>query len=100
MLSGAHALWKEATDSRRNGSFVAVPSGSYLNRTTNRSGRRSGSTSVLSCTSSSASAFQGQKPKDAYFVKCDAETTTQTDRNLGIVNILVGFARSSRPNLW
>jgi phage tail sheath protein FI len=37
-------------------------------------------------------AFQGQKPKDAYFVKCDSETTTQTDRNLGIVNIWVGFA--------
>jgi phage tail sheath protein FI len=25
-------------------------------------------------------------------VKCDAETTTQDDRNKGIVNILVGFA--------
>ena len=37
-------------------------------------------------------AFQGQKPKDAYFVKCDSETTTETDRNLGIVNIWVGFA--------
>ena len=37
-------------------------------------------------------AFQGQKPKDAYFVKCDSETTTQNDRNLGIVNIWVGFA--------
>ena len=37
-------------------------------------------------------AFQGGKPKDAYFVKCDAETTTQNDRNLGIVNIWVGFA--------
>jgi uncharacterized protein len=37
-------------------------------------------------------AFQGQKPRDAYFVKCDAETTTQNDRNLGIVNIIVGFA--------
>ena len=37
-------------------------------------------------------AFQGQTPKDAYFVKCDAETTTQADRNLGIVNIEVGFA--------
>src|SRR6266511_544183 len=37
-------------------------------------------------------AFQGQTPRDAYFVKCDAETTTQADRNLGIVNILVGFA--------
>ena len=31
-------------------------------------------------------------PKDAYFVKCDASTTTQNDRNLGIVNIAVGFA--------
>jgi uncharacterized protein len=37
-------------------------------------------------------AFQGRTPRDAYFVKCDRETTTQTDINLGIVNILVGFA--------
>ncbi|MBE9180876.1 phage tail sheath family protein [Oculatella sp. LEGE 06141] len=37
-------------------------------------------------------AFQGQSPRDAYFVKCDKETTTQTDINLGIVNIIVGFA--------
>jgi hypothetical protein len=37
-------------------------------------------------------AFQGTDPKDAYFVKCDSETTTQNDRNLGIVNIEVGFA--------
>jgi phage tail sheath protein FI len=37
-------------------------------------------------------AFQGQTPREAYFVKCDKETTTQTDINLGIVNILVGFA--------
>jgi uncharacterized protein len=37
-------------------------------------------------------AFQGTTPRDAYFVKCDRETTTQTDRNLGIVNIFVGFA--------
>lgn len=37
-------------------------------------------------------AFQGIKPKDAYFVKCDSETTTQNDINLGIVNIWVGFA--------
>ncbi|MGA9772075.1 MAG: phage tail sheath C-terminal domain-containing protein [Blastocatellia bacterium] len=37
-------------------------------------------------------AFQGQTPRDAYFVKCDKETTTQNDRNLGIVNIWVGFA--------
>lgn len=37
-------------------------------------------------------AFQGKTPTEAYFVKCDAETTTQNDRNLGIVNIWVGFA--------
>jgi phage tail sheath protein FI len=37
-------------------------------------------------------AFQGQTPKDAYFVKCDKETTTQSDINRGIVNIIVGFA--------
>ena len=37
-------------------------------------------------------AFQGKTPRDAYFVKCDAETTTQNDINLGVVNILVGFA--------
>jgi uncharacterized protein len=37
-------------------------------------------------------AFQGMTPKDAYFVKCDKETTTQNDINLGIVNIVVGFA--------
>src|SRR5438270_5770197 len=37
-------------------------------------------------------AFQGQTPKDAYLVKCDKETTTQNDINLGIVNILVAFA--------
>lgn len=37
-------------------------------------------------------AFQGTAPKDAYFVKCDKETTTQDDINKGIVNIQVGFA--------
>lgn len=37
-------------------------------------------------------AFQGSTPKDAYFVKCDKETTTQDDINKGIVNIVVGFA--------
>jgi hypothetical protein len=37
-------------------------------------------------------AFQGSSPREAYFVKCDKETTTQTDINLGIVNIIVGFA--------
>jgi len=37
-------------------------------------------------------AFQGKTPKEAYFVKCDRETTTQDDINRGIVNIIVGFA--------
>lgn len=37
-------------------------------------------------------AFQGKSPAEAYFVKCDKETTTQNDINLGIVNIMVGFA--------
>jgi len=37
-------------------------------------------------------AFQGSSPRDAYFVKCDKETTTQNDINLGIVNVVVGFA--------
>jgi phage tail sheath protein FI len=37
-------------------------------------------------------AFQGTTPAQAFFVKCDNETTTQADRNLGIVNIIVGFA--------
>ena len=37
-------------------------------------------------------AFQGKSPREAYFVKCDKETTTQSDINRGVVNILVGFA--------
>jgi phage tail sheath protein FI len=37
-------------------------------------------------------AFQGQTTTDAYFVKCDSDTTTQNDINNGIVNITVGFA--------
>jgi hypothetical protein len=37
-------------------------------------------------------AFQGTSPQQAYFVKCDSETTTSTDQNNGIVNIVVGFA--------
>ena len=37
-------------------------------------------------------AFQGRSPREAYFVKCDRETTTQDDINLGVVNIVVGFA--------
>ena len=37
-------------------------------------------------------AFQGSSPSQAFFVKCDSETTTQDDINLGIVNVLIGFA--------
>lgn len=37
-------------------------------------------------------AFQGRTPGEAYFVKCDQETTTPDDVHGGIVNTLVGFA--------
>jgi phage tail sheath protein FI len=37
-------------------------------------------------------AFQGTTPQVAYFVKCDSDTTTKNDIDLGIVNIIVGFA--------
>jgi hypothetical protein len=37
-------------------------------------------------------AFQGQTPREAYFVKCGKETNPQNDIDKGIVNILVGFA--------
>jgi phage tail sheath protein FI len=37
-------------------------------------------------------AFQGATPREAYVVKCDEETTTQADIDLGRVNVLVGFA--------
>ncbi len=37
-------------------------------------------------------AFQGSKPSQAFQVKCDSSTTTQTDIDNGIVNIIVAFA--------
>jgi phage tail sheath protein FI len=37
-------------------------------------------------------AFQGTTPRDAYFVKCDRETSPQSDIDRGIVNVVVGFA--------
>jgi uncharacterized protein len=37
-------------------------------------------------------AFQGASPNEAFFVKCDAETTTQADIDQGVVNVLIGFA--------
>lgn len=37
-------------------------------------------------------AFQGSSPRDAYFVKCDHETTTRDEIDQGVFNLLVGFA--------
>lgn len=37
-------------------------------------------------------AFVGRTPKEAYFVKCDRETTRQADVDAGALNVLVGFA--------
>lgn len=37
-------------------------------------------------------AFQGRTPAEAFFVRCDKTTTTQNDINLGVVNVIVGFA--------
>jgi uncharacterized protein len=37
-------------------------------------------------------AFQGNTPDAAYFVRCDATTTTQNDIDAGVVNVLIGFA--------
>jgi phage tail sheath protein FI len=39
-----------------------------------------------------AGAFQGSKPEDAYFVKCDAGTMTRDDIANGTLNVVVGFA--------
>ncbi|HEY6233521.1 MAG TPA: phage tail sheath C-terminal domain-containing protein, partial [Candidatus Elarobacter sp.] len=37
-------------------------------------------------------AFAGSTPTQAYFVNCDDKTNPQADINLGIVNVVVGFA--------
>ena len=37
-------------------------------------------------------AFQGRTPREAYFVKCDRETTSLTDIENGRVNVVIGFA--------
>lgn len=37
-------------------------------------------------------AFQGTSPRDAFFAKCDRETTAQADIELGVANLIVGFA--------
>ncbi|HCA88390.1 MAG TPA: phage tail protein [Streptomyces sp.] len=37
-------------------------------------------------------AFKGGTPREAYFVKCDEETTTAADIAEGVVNVVVGIA--------
>ena len=37
-------------------------------------------------------ALQGSTPSEAFQVKCDSSTTTSTDQQNGIVNIVVAFA--------
>ena len=37
-------------------------------------------------------AFEGETSQEAYFLRCDATTTSQADIDQGIVNIVVGFA--------
>ncbi len=37
-------------------------------------------------------AFAGETAREAYFVKCDSDTTTPDDQAAGIVNVQVGFA--------
>ena len=37
-------------------------------------------------------AFQGLTPREAFFVKCDGDTTSAGDIANGVVNIVIGFA--------
>ncbi len=37
-------------------------------------------------------AFKGSTPREAYFVKCDKDTTTDEDIDQGVVNVLIGIA--------
>lgn len=37
-------------------------------------------------------AFAGATPREAYFVKCDKDSTTPGDIDRGIVNVIIGFA--------
>ena len=39
-----------------------------------------------------AGAFHGHSDSDAYFVRCDRDTTTQRERAAGELVVLVGFA--------
>nr|WSZ99677.1 phage tail sheath subtilisin-like domain-containing protein [Streptomyces sp. NBC_00857] len=37
-------------------------------------------------------AFKGGTPREAYFVKCDKDTTTDADIERGVVNVVIGIA--------
>ena len=37
-------------------------------------------------------AFQGRTPREAFFVKCDAQTTTPAEVDAGVVKVEIGFA--------
>jgi phage tail sheath protein FI len=37
-------------------------------------------------------AFRGDRPEDAYYVRCDRTTMTQHDIDAGILCLIVGFA--------
>jgi phage tail sheath protein FI len=37
-------------------------------------------------------AFQGRKPEEGYFIKCDRSTMTQAEIDNGTLNVVVGFA--------
>ncbi len=37
-------------------------------------------------------AFAGTTPDEAFFVRCDTSTTTPSDRQAGITNVVIGFA--------
>ncbi|MET9111432.1 phage tail sheath family protein [Streptomyces zhihengii] len=37
-------------------------------------------------------AFKGATPREAYFVKCDKDTTTDADIERGVVNVVIGIA--------
>ena len=68
-------------------------SGCASNPTTSRCGRRSGSTSALSCSSSSGRArSRAARPPAPTSSSAIPSTTTQADINQGVVNIMVGFA--------
>ena len=64
-----------------------------LTRPRDRGQETSASTPAPSCRAYSGRVrFRAVSPREAYFVKCDKETTTQNEIDRGLVNIVVGFA--------